>query len=206
MYKENFLDRRPSIIATNKRKLHFPILSSTVPFLKRKTTMKTFLFILSWFITTSTVFCAKGQTESDPDSQVRAELDLVWQQLSESVKEGDFAKYSNFYHPDAVVVFEEQNSIVPINQALASWKKGFEDTKSGAQIDKVEFRFSKRIANSTTAHESGIFHFTSHEKNGKLKFSYLAHFEMVLVKKEGRWLVTVENQKKVASQAEWEEM
>ena len=71
---------------------------------------------------------------------------------------------------------------VPIAQALAAWKAGFVDTKAGKSKADVRFRFSKRVGDSTTAHETGIFHYSSTDASGKQRYSYV-HFETLLVKK-----------------------
>ncbi len=144
--------------------------------------------------------------ESPADSIRLAELDHYWEKLAQTVEEGDFEGYKALYHSDAVVVFTsgENKTSVPIEKALAAWKKGFHDTKKGKQNDKAEFRFSQRIGNETTAHETGIFIFSSTDNNGKIKEKYTIHFEMLLVKKDNAWFVLMEYQKSEASKEEWD--
>jgi len=88
--------------------------------------------------------------------------------------------------------------------ALAGWKQGFDDTKSGKVKSDVKFRFSQRIGDAVTAHETGIFHYTSIDNQGKELANQLVHFEMLLVKKSGKWLGVMEYQKTMASQEEWD--
>ncbi|NNE14658.1 MAG: hypothetical protein HKN51_06755, partial [Saprospiraceae bacterium] len=101
--------------------------------------------------------------ESLSDSTRLAELDLYWNELTRTVKEGDYEGYGAAYHPDAVVVFTngKTKKSVPISTALLNWKQGFDNTKIGLTNDAVEFRLSQRIGNETTAHETGIFHYKS---------------------------------------------
>lgn len=68
----------------------------------------------------------------------------------------------------------------------------------------VEFRFSQRIGNETTAHETGIFIFTSMDNHGEIKGKHIIHFEMLLIKKELDWHAIMEYQKSEATQEEWD--
>lgn len=145
-------------------------------------------------------------SQSTKDSTRLTELDLFWTELSRIVREGDFEGYKATYHEDAVVIFAsgKNKTSIPIYKALAGWKKGFDETKAGNRKDSAEFRFSQRIGNETTAHETGIFIFTSIDKNGKVTAKYITHFEMLLVKRNGKWLGVMEYQKENATQKEWD--
>ncbi len=151
-------------------------------------------------------FSTLASLETTEDSTRLAELDRYWANLTRTVQEGDFEGYKALYHSDAVVVFasRENKTSVPIVKALAGWEKGFNDTKEGKQKDKVEFRFSQRIGNETTAHETGIFVFTSIDSDGKVKAKYIIHFEMLLIKGDNGWYALMEYQKSEASQEEWD--
>ena len=89
----------------------------------------------------------------------------------------------------------------PIADALARWKKDIDDTRAGLRKSSVEFRFSKRIGDSTTAHESGIFHY-SYEEEGERGCDYI-HFEALLIKENG-WKMMMEYQKSKATKEEWD--
>jgi len=145
-------------------------------------------------------------TKASKDSLRLAELDDYWIELSRTVNEGDFEGYKAAYHEDAVVIFASgQNKVsLPITTALANWKQGFSDTKAGKTKDGVEFRFSQRIGDETTAHETGIFHFKSIDSNGKILGDYLVHFEMLFVKRNDVWIALMEYQRSEATEEEWE--
>lgn len=130
------------------------------------------------------------------------ELDSFWDETSRTVSEGDFEGYSALYHEDAVLVNEISSESYPISKALAGWKKGFDDTKEGIIEAGVEFRFSERLHGGGTAFERGIFRYYSINKEGE-KQVFLAHMEALLVKKDGRWLMIMENQKAMATEEEW---
>ena len=146
------------------------------------------------------------EMESPVDSTRLAELDQFWAKLAKTVEEGDFEGYKSLYHKDAIVVFTsgKNKTSMPIAKALTAWKKGFTDTKEGKQKDKVEFRFSQRIGSETTAHETGIFIFSSTDNNGMVKGKYIIHFEMLLEKKDNEWYALMENQKSEGTQEEWD--
>jgi len=132
-------------------------------------------------------------------AQVTAELDAFWDEVSGSVESGDFERYSATYHPDAVVIFGETTQ--PIAAALAGWESGFGDTRAGRVNATVQFRFSERRNDATTAHETGIFRYEAATpgSDGSVQF---VHFEALLVNRDG-WKMLMEFQRGAASQSEW---
>ena len=176
--------------------------------------MKNFFITCILFCFTTLGYAFHNPERSDPsqyqleqkDSTRLAELDIYWAKLAKTVENGDFEGYAAAYHEDAVVVFAtgENKVSVPLSSAMAGWKDGFTKTKAGLQNDSVRFRFSQRIGNATTAHETGIFHFTSYDTDGKLLGEYLIHFEMLLIKRGDQWLGVMEYQKLSATQEEWD--
>jgi hypothetical protein len=130
-------------------------------------------------------------------------LDAFWSGISRSVREGDFAAYAASCHPEGVLVSGTKKSSSSLSEALARWKKEFIATQSGKMKANVEFRFSQRFGDETTAHETGIFLYSSSELDGKPKQEYI-HFEILLVKKDGHWLTLMEYQKSQATQKEWD--
>lgn len=164
------------------------------------------LFIVS-------VQIAIASTENDPplnqtqkDSSRIAELDLYWERLNKTVMEGDFEGNKNCFHEDAVVVFASSanKTSVPISTALGFWKEGLKNTKEGKTKVEIELRFSQRIGNETTAHETGIFTLKSTDTISKVSNKYIIPFEMVLVKRNNQWYAIMEYQKPHATQEEWD--
>ena len=113
------------------------------------------------------------------------ELNKYWNNLVKTVIKGDFEGYRKAYHKDAVIVLTagKNKTSSPAEEILARWKQGFVDTKRGRNISNVEFRFSQRLGDTTTAHETGIFQYTTSKSDGSNKVKYLAHFEMPSGKK-----------------------
>jgi hypothetical protein len=130
-----------------------------------------------------------------------AELNAFWTEVSRAVRTGDFAAYRATCHPDGVLL-SGTTMCMPLAQALAKWEPGFLDTQAGKLKADVQFRFSQRPGDATTAHETGIFCFTSVDAAGVRKATFV-HFEALLVRK-GSWQTLVENQKHTATQAEWD--
>lgn len=136
-----------------------------------------------------------------------AELDKTyWAEISRTVKEGDFDGYKATCHENAVLVATagKNKRSEPMTVALARWKQGFVDTRQGKQMDNVSFRFSQRIGSETTAHETGIFYFSSHDSTGKLLSEAYIHFEELVVKQGDKWQCMMEFQKSVATREEWD--
>ena len=136
-------------------------------------------------------------------AQIIAELDEYWAEVARSVEEGDFEGYSRLYHPDAVLVASGSGTSHPIAQALAGWEQGFRDTRQGKAQASVTFRFTQRLHDETTAHETGIFRFTLQPQDGQETVG-LVHFEGLLVRKGGAWLMMMEYQKQPATEQDWE--
>lgn len=147
-------------------------------------------FALGFFLTSG----------AELQAQVTEELDAYWAEVSRTVGEGDFAGYSATYHPDAVVIFGMTSQ--PISSALAGWEQGFADTRAGRAASSVQFRFSERRNDDTTAHETGIFRFEALSASGGGEAQYI-HFEALLVRRDG-WLMLMEYQQDPATQAEWD--
>ena len=132
-----------------------------------------------------------------------SDLDAFWAEMSRTVGEGDFEGYGALYHEDAVLVSGFQNTSSPISDALARWEQLFIETRSGAAEAAVSFRFSRRFHDGTTAHETGIFNYRFQPADGDLQDQYV-HFQALLVKKDGRWLMVMEYQLSPATAEEWE--
>ena len=133
----------------------------------------------------------------------QVQLDAYWAKVSRSVREGDFEGYKSTCHTDGVLVSGANKSSVPLSMALVRWKQGFLDTREGKIKADVEFRFSHRFGDESTAHETGIFLYSTVDSGGQSKQEYI-HFQALLVKRKGEWKIMMEYQKSKATRAEWE--
>jgi hypothetical protein len=131
-----------------------------------------------------------------------AELDAYWAEVSRAVKSGDFDAYQASCHAEGVLVSGSKRMSQPLAVALARWKKDFVDTREGKVLASVDFRFSSRVGDSTTAHETGIFRYVSQVPDQAPKIEYI-HFEALLVKQPDAWKILMENQKGPATEEEW---
>ncbi len=131
-----------------------------------------------------------------------SELDAFWAEVSRTVSEGDYEGYAAAYHEDAILVSGLSGTTYPIAQALDGWRQGFLDTQAGIMKASVEFRFTRRLSDDTTAHETGIFHYEAVDSEGNPTGQFI-HFEALLIRKQG-WKMMMEYQKSRATQEEWE--
>ena len=157
--------------------------------------LKTFLVII--FATILAHSAMAGEEET------LAELDALWAEVSRTVAEGDFDGMAAAYHEDAVLVNSISGSSYPIAQAMEGWKPGIESTKKGELEASVEFRFSQRLHDDNTAHETGMFFYTAKPTEGEPSGGVI-NFEALLVKKDGGWKMIMEHQKSVATTEEWD--
>ena len=135
---------------------------------------------------------------------VALELDTAWQKLIKTISKGDFRSFKSIYHRDAILVNGISKKSYPIKDAFAGWKQGFEDTKSGIISAHVDVKFSQRLTDKTSAHETGIFHYYTIDKEGKQNNSYV-HFESLWIKKNIKWFMMMEYQKSRTDKVEWDE-
>lgn len=139
------------------------------------------------------------------DNKARlAELDALWTEVSRTVREGDFEGYKATCHPEGVLVTGTKKTSYPLAKALARWKSGFDDTKAGKMKASVQFRFGQRLNDETTAHETGMFLYSTVNAEGEATSEYI-HFEALLVKRKG-WKVLMEYQKSRGTKNDWESL
>lgn len=136
-----------------------------------------------------------------------SEIDIFWDEAARTVATGDFTAYSALYHPDAVVVdtVAEKNTTKPISEALSQWKTGFDETSSGSRKSAVAFRFSRRLHEAATAHETGIFRYISSSEKEAEKTVYVK-FESLMIKKGSKWMWLMEYQREMATREEWDSL
>lgn len=147
-------------------------------------------------------FCLRAD-DAVPESARLKQLDAYWAEVSRAVGTGDFAAYEATCHPEGVLVSGSKKISSPLADALKRWKKEFDATKSGEMKASVEFKFSQRLGDATTAHETGMFLYTATGADGKETQEYI-HFEGLLVKRDGRWKIVMEYQKSKGTRAEFE--
>ena len=141
--------------------------------------------------------------EEAPQEQRVKQLDAYWAEVSRAVAAGDFAGYAATCDAEGVLVSGVKKSCTPLAEALKRWKKDFDATKSGEMKASVQFKFSQRLNDGTTAHETGIFLYTATGADGKETRAYV-HFEALLLKREDGWKIVMEYQKANATEAEFD--
>lgn len=134
---------------------------------------------------------------------VTDQLDAYWAAVSRAVAEGDYGAYAATFHPDAVLVSLTGERSYPIARALEAWKPGFDETRAGDAVASVEFRFTRRLHDDTTAHEAGMFRYSLQSAGGEPEVATL-HFEALLVRQDDGWKALMEFQKERATAEEWD--
>jgi len=131
------------------------------------------------------------------------ELDAYWAEVSRAVGAGDFEAYKATCHEKAVYVTGIKKVSYPLAQALARWKREFDDTKAGKMQASVEFRFAERFGDAVTAHESGVFRYTQKVEGEEMKEEFV-DFEALMVKEGGKWQIFMEFQKATVGKDKWD--
>ena len=155
-------------------------------------------------ILTFTVLLTWAQEVRPEKSSRIPELDDYWAEVSRCVKEGHFEAYKATFHRDGILVSGSRNEAYPISQALERWKPDFTQAKSGEITASVEFRFSKRLGDETTAHETGMFLYSRVNADGT-RAMYYVHLEALLIKR-GTWRAMMEYQKSEGTEEEWDKL
>jgi ketosteroid isomerase-like protein len=127
----------------------------------------------------------------------------VWSVFVATVATDDIAGMGRAYFPDAVLV--SPTGTRPIKDALEKWGRDMVAAKAKGNRAAVEFRFSRRHDDSTTAFETGIFKYTVIEKSGATDSKFYP-FEQLLVKTNGKWRVLMERQFAEVTQDAWEKL
>ena len=136
------------------------------------------------------------------EDNVINELNAAWNKLEQTVSNGAFRSFKSVYHRDAVLVNGISKSSYPIKKAFEGWQQGFTDTKSGEITAHLDVKFSERIFDEFSAHETGVFHYYTINKKGQQSDTYV-HFESLWVKKNNRWIMMMEYQKSRSDETEW---
>jgi uncharacterized protein (TIGR02246 family) len=155
----------------------------------------------------ATTLASAASAQSDSAAARRASsaaIDAeVWTVISATVVNADIDGMAATYHPDAVVVTPGRT--VPAREQLPKWGKDMADAKPRRETATVEFRFSRRVDDATTAFEAGMFKYTVTDSAGK-SVAYHIPMEVLLVRWNGRWRILMERQFAVADAAAWNEL
>ena len=144
-----------------------------------------------------------GASQTAPVSSAR-EIDRgIWSAVTATVAAEDIVGMGRLYSPEAVLVTPKGTT--PIKETLERWGRDMVAAKARGDKATVEFRFSLRQDDSTTAFEAGIFKYTVITKVGVSRPQFHP-FEALLVKSNGVWRVLMERQFGAVTQAEWDKL
>lgn len=166
------------------------------------------IVVLATVTVAAAVLAAEPAVAPDPtaaETERLAELDRLWAEVARAVREGDFEAYASTCHPDGVLVSEKKGLSQPLAAALARWQQEFLDTRAGRLNASVEMRFTIRLGDATTAHETGIFRYSAGKPGEPPRTDYVP-FHALLVKQDGRWRILMEHQRLHVDEAEWRKL
>ena len=142
-------------------------------------------------------------SQTAPASSTR-EIDRgIWSLFTATVAADDIVGMGRLYFPEAVLVTPKGTT--PIKETLERWRRDMVAAKARGDRATVEFRFSLRQDDSTTAFEAGIFKYTVTAKSGASTPQFVP-FEVLLAKTNGTWRVLMERQLAPVTQAEWDKL
>ena len=127
----------------------------------------------------------------------------IWSVFVATVAADDIVGMGRAYFPDAVLVSPKGTR--PIKETLEGWGRDMVAARARGDKATVEFRFSRRQDDSTTAFEAGIFKYTVIAKSGASTSKFYP-FEELLVKTNGKWRVLMERQFDLVTQDAWEQL
>jgi ketosteroid isomerase-like protein len=152
----------------------------------------------------SAVVLGQGTTAPTTIAPSSHEIDLeVWSVFVATVAADDIVGMGNVYFPNAVLV--RPRGTEPIKQTLEGWGRDMVAAKAKGSRATVEFRFSRRQDDATTAFDAGIFKYTVVEKSGASRPKFYP-FEELLAKTDGKWRVLMERQFAEVTQGEWDKL
>jgi len=143
-----------------------------------------------------------GASQSAAASSAEIDRD-VWSVFVATVAADDIVGMGRAYFPDAVLVSPKGTR--PIKATLEGWGRDMVAAKSRGDRATVEFRFSRRQDDSTTAFEAGIFKYTVIARSGASTPKFYP-FEELLVKTDGKWRVLMERQFDLDTEDAWDKL
>ena len=165
--------------------------------MKPSTTL--FAVLIVAILSTSTTMAMEKPGQ---DPEIIAQIDKeLWKPLIESVYEADYPLHESCYHPSAVMVLEISGKTMSGKQWLEGVKAGFEERKNQENTTFLKMRFSKRLHDSVSGYETGIFLFSS-IRDGERKNAYIK-FEFLLTRENGKWQLLLENQQERLTKEDW---
>jgi ketosteroid isomerase-like protein len=155
---------------------------------------------------TAIVLCSIVVSDSASQTATASALEIdrdVCSVFVATVAADDIVGMGRAYFPDAVLVSPKGTR--PIKETLEGWGRDMVAARARGDKATVEFRFSRRQDDSTTAFEAGIFKYTVIARSGASTSKFYP-FEELLVKTNGKWRVLMERQFDLVTQDAWDKL
>ncbi len=157
--------------------------------------------ILRSWLPRAVVLAALAGVPAGAAAPSSADIDRqVWQAVAKSVVDDDIVAMGRVYHPAAVLVSKDGTR--PIAAALDGWGRDMVTAKKNGVRAAVDFRFTTRQDDVTTAFHAGAFRYATTDKAGVTTPGYV-RFEALLVKSPGGWQILMERQLEAITESTW---
>lgn len=154
-------------------------------------TLKTLIVLAALSLGGSSMLAAQSAAPPTRSASSEAIDRELWSVIAATVVNADITGMARTYHPDAILVTSAGTK--PIGSQIAEWGKDMAVAKTRGDKATVEFRFTRRQDDATTAFETGLFKYTVTDKAGKSVSSYVP-FESLLERSSGKWRTLMERQ------------
>ena len=113
----------------------------------------------------------------------------VWIPFIKAFNEGDREAFLAVHSKDVSRVLD--NTIWDYNEYAQHTQQGNAAMKQKKMAQKLELRFTRRVANGDRAYDVGYYKGTATDADGKSR-SYYGKFTVLLRKEEGRWKILMD--------------
>ena len=127
--------------------------------------------------------------KAQKDSIQRVINKEVWIPFIKAFNEGDTEAFLAVHSKDVSRVLG--NTIWNYNEYAQHTREGNAAMKQNKQAQKLELRFTRRVANGDRAYDVGYYKGTATDVGGKSR-SYYGKFTVLLRKEEGRWKILMD--------------
>jgi hypothetical protein len=150
-------------------------------------------FVFTFFFCTFSVFAIAEDIDA-------LGTNSLFKEIQRSVAEADFERMAAAYHADAVLV--KSKSTAFIDDVMHRWRAAGEKLRNEGGHASVDFRFSSRQHDASSAFDTGIFRYATVDKEG-VERVFFAHFENLAVFRNDHWLTLMERQMAATDLTTW---
>ncbi len=103
----------------------------------------------------------------------------------------DYSLMAEIHAKDLVRIPANQKVILDYESYINGYKKSFQEAKMKNETRSISLRFFERIVDDSVASDRGVYKF-SLNKNTPEEINYYGQFQVLLVKREGKWKILMD--------------